>query len=45
VKSLEQLRERRASRHRKDVDIEEQKFADETSQRKFSISFARKKLP
>ena len=45
VKSLEQLRERRASRHRKEVDIEEQKFADETSQRKFSISFARKKLP
>ncbi len=45
VKSLEQLRERRANRHRKELDLEQQKFTDEISQRKFSISFARKKLP
>jgi len=45
VKSLEQLRQRRASRHRKELDLEQQKFADETSQRKFTLSFARKKLP
>lgn len=45
VKSLEQLRQRREARYRKELALEQQKFADETSQRQFIVPHARKKLP
>lgn len=45
VKSLEQLRQRREAKHRKELALEQQKFADETSQRKFTVPEMRKKLP
>jgi flagellar protein FliJ len=45
VKTLEQLRKRRAEKFRQEEDIEQQKFGDEIAQRKFTDPDKRKKLP
>ncbi len=45
VKALEQLRARLEERFRRERDREEQKFADEISQRKFTDPEAWKKIP
>ena len=45
VKALEQLRARLEERFRREQNIEEQKFADEISQRKFADLEAWKKIP
>jgi flagellar protein FliJ len=45
VKALEQLRTRFEERFRRERDREEQKFADEISQRKFADPQAGKKIP
>ena len=45
VKTLEQLRKRRAEKFRQEEDIEQQKFDDEIAQRKYTDPDKRKKLP
>jgi flagellar export protein FliJ len=45
VKALEQLCNRLEEKFRRDQNIEEQKFADEISQRKFAHLGTRKKIP
>jgi flagellar FliJ protein len=45
VKTLEQLRKRRAEKFRQEEAIEQQKFGDEIAQRKFTDPDKRKKLP
>jgi flagellar export protein FliJ len=45
VKALEQLRTRLENKFRREENVQEQKFADELSQRKFADPETRKKVP